>query len=49
MKERINQIIEAYTEKKKFFYGAASQTEKQSKLAKPHARQNETNSRHSAK
>ena len=28
MKERINKIIEAYTEKKKFFYGAASQTEK---------------------
>ena len=28
MKERINKIIEAYTEKKKFFYGAARQTEK---------------------
>lgn len=28
MKERINKIIEAYTEKKKFFYGAVSQTEK---------------------
>lgn len=28
MKERINKIIEAYTEKKNFFYGAASQTEK---------------------
>ena len=28
MKERINKIIDAYTEKKKFFYGAASQTEK---------------------
>ena len=28
MKERINKIIEAYTEKKNFFYGAADQTEK---------------------
>lgn len=28
MKERINKIIEAYTEKKNFFYGAANQTEK---------------------
>ena len=28
MKERINKIIEAYAEKKKFFYGAANQTEK---------------------
>ena len=28
MKERINKIIEAYTEKRKFFYGAASQAEK---------------------
>ena len=28
MKERINKIIEAYTEKKNFFYGAAGQIEK---------------------